>query len=424
MKLIHFKSDFFKNSLILIGGTIIAQLIPLILQLYLRRIYTPEDFGAFSIYFNLLSVFIIFCSLRYEAAVVLPKNDIESINVLSLSLFLTFCFGSIFLIFLIFFNKEFCQWVNFPIKYSLYLYLLPFSAVFFSSYQIINYWLIRKKLFKSSAINKVSRRFFEGLTQVGFGGIKSSGLFIGDFIGNLANVLSGILQINSKCKIRTDQISFRKMKFVANKYKDFPLYNLGPTLLSSVANIIPFLLINKFYSTDELGYIDLTKMVLSIPLAFISVTISQLLFQQVSENRNNQLSILSEIKKILLILVIISIFEIVIIQLWAPYLFGFVFGEKYSLSGEFSEILVFSFVFNFITSSFSSIFIALQKIKYYSVWQTFYFVLICSLWFFKHLSLINFLEVYVIIEVLMSLMFCILLGGIIFRYEKTIKQNF
>ena len=122
----------------------------------------------------------------------------------------------------------------------------------------------RKKLFKSSAINKVSRRFFEGLTQVGLGGIKSHGLFIGDFIGNFANVLSGLFQINRKSKIRIDQISVRKMKFVAHKFRDFPLFNLGPTLLSSIANIIPFILINyikdhqlenkensKFISPDE-----------------------------------------------------------------------------------------------------------------------------------------------------------------------------
>ena len=421
MKLIHFKSDFFKNSLILIGGTIVAQLIPLLLQLYLRRIYTPEDFGAFSIYFNLLSVFIIFCSLRYEAAVVLPKNDVESINVLSLSLLLTFSFGLLFLIFLFFFNNEFCEWVNFPHKYAIYLYLLPFSAVLFSAYQILNYWLVRNKLFKSSAINKVSRRFFEGITQVGLGRIKSSGLFIGDFIGNLANVLSGLFQINRKSKIRMNQISLRKMKFVALKYKDFPLYNLGPTLLSSIANILPFLLINKFYSTDELGYIDLTKMVLSIPLAFISVTISQVLFQQVSENRNNGKSIVGEIKKIGLILLAISILEIIIIQLWAPFLFGFVFGEKYSLSGDFSKILVYSFVFNFITSSFSSIFIALQKIKYYSIWQTIYFIVISCLWFFKQVSITHFLEVFVSFEVTMSVLFCLLLWSVIKQYEKSLK---
>ena len=417
MKLLFIKSNFFKNSLILIGGTVLAQLIPLILQLYLRRIYTPEDFGAFSLYFNLLSVFIIFCSLRYEAAVVLPKNDVESINVLSLSLLLTFSFGFFFLFFLILYNYQFCKWVNFPLKYSIYLYLLPFSAVFFSSYQIINYWLVRKKLFKSSAINKVSRRFFEGLTQVGLGGIKSHGLFIGDFIGNFANVLSGLFQINRKSKIRIDQISVRKMKFVAHKFRDFPLFNLGPTLLSSIANIIPFILINKFYSTEELGYIDLTKMVLSIPLAFISVTISQVLFQSVSENRNNNLSILGELKKILLVLVSISVIEIVIIQLWAPFLFGFIFGDRYTLSGEFSKILVFSFVFNFITSSFSSIFIALQKIKYYSVWQIFYFLAIASLWYFKSFKLIHFLKIFVSIEVVANLIFCFMLILIIRKYE-------
>jgi len=421
MKLIPLKSDFLKNSLILIGGTVLAQLIPLVLQLYLRRVYTPEDFGAFSVYFNLLSVFIIFCSLRYESAVVLPKNDIVSKNVLSLAILLTVFFGFLLFLFLLFFKHQFCEWVNFPTRYVNYLYLLPFSAMLFSVYQILNYWLVRNKLYKSSAINKVSRRFFEGLTQVLLSGFRSSGLFMGDLIGNLANVLSGIFQIKRNHKIAIKHISIRKMKFAAIRYKDFPLYNLGPTLLSSIANIVPFILINKFYSTEELGYIDLTKMVLSIPLAFVSVTISQVLFQQVSEHRNNNNTILVEIKKILNILVVISVLEIIIIQLWAPFLFGFVFGEKYSLSGEYSKILVFSFVFNFITSSFSSIFIALQKIKYYSIWQTSYFVLICMLWFFKQLTIRQFLDVFVCIEVFMSLIFCIVLRRIITRYEMAIK---
>jgi O-antigen/teichoic acid export membrane protein len=420
MKLIHFKSDFFKNSFILIGGTLIAQLIPLFLQLYLRRIYTPEDFGAFSVYFNLLGVFIIFCSLRYEAAVVLPKNDVHAINVLSLALFLTLSFGLLFLIFLFFFNTVFCKWVNFPIQYASYLYLLPFSAILFSTYQILNYWLVRNKQFKSSAINKVSRRFFEGITQVSFKSFRNSGLFLGDFIGNLANVISGIFQINRKSKIRLDQISLRKMRFVAIRYRDFPLFNLGPTLLSSIANILPYVLINKFYTTEELGYIDLAKMVLSIPLAFISVTISQVLFQQVSSNSNNQVSILGEIKKIFILILIISFIEILIIQLWSPLLFGFIFGSNYSVSGEYSKILVFSFVFNFITSSFSSIFIALNKIRNYSIWQTCYFVIICCLWFFKDISLNHFLQLYVGIEIIMSLIFCALLGVIINKYENNL----
>jgi O-antigen/teichoic acid export membrane protein len=424
MKLIHFKSDFFKNSFILIGGTLIAQLIPLVLQLYLRRIYTPEDFGAFAIYFNLLSVFIIFCSLRYEAAVVLPKNDVLSINVLSLSISLTFCFGILFFIFLLIFNDVFCRWVNFPIQYANYLYILPFSAILFSIYQILNYWLIRNKLFKSSAINKVSRRFFEGITQVGFSGVKNYGLFLGDFIGNLANVLSGIFQINRKSKIRIDQISFRKMQFAAVKFKEFPLYNLVPTLLSSIANIIPFVFINKFYSTEELGYIDLVKMVLSIPLAFISVTISQVLFQQVSANRNDAISIWKTIQKTAVLLISVGILEVIIIQIWAPELFSFIFGSKYFVSGEYAQILVFSFVFNFITSSFSSIFIALEKILYYSVWQSSYFIFTCSLWFFKKFRLTDFLKIYVSVEVLMGIIFCVMFCFVVHKYERTLISKF
>lgn len=192
-------SEFFNNTVVLIMGTVAAQAIPLLIHPLLRRIYSPEDFGAFAIYFNIISILIIVASLRYEAAIVLPKNDIESINVLALSIILGFIFCLILLITLLIFKNVFCELLNFPSKYSNYLYLLPFSTLCFSIYQSFNYWLIRKKAFKASSINKITRRSFEGLTQLGLGYKQLSfGLFIGDFIGNLANSISGALQIKKK----------------------------------------------------------------------------------------------------------------------------------------------------------------------------------------------------------------------------------
>lgn len=416
------RSELAKNTFTLITGTIIAQLIPLILHPILRRIYSPEDFGVFAVYLNIFGIIIIMATLRYEAAIMLPNNNIEAANILSLSFIINFILCSSIFILLLFFKDNFCNLINFPIEHSNYLYLLPFSAMFCSFYQSINFWLIRQKAFKSSSINKMSRRSVEGLLQLGIGYKKLSfGLVVGDFFGNLTNVISGIIQIK-KNSFNINYISKKKIFYVLKRYKKFPLYNFLPTLLSSAATFLPFIFINKLYSSEDVGYLDLSRLVLSIPLAFISVSISQVIFQQITFKRNNQQSIKKDLLNILYFILAIAIIEYILIQLFGPTLFAFVFGNKYNVSGEYSKILVYSYIMNFIISTYSSIFISFEKLKILSVWQISYFLIICSLLFFKNLALVKFLEVYVLIEIIMSIVYCVVVYYIIKKYETQISS--
>lgn len=422
MKQLFFKSEFTKNSFTLIIGTILAQAIPLILHPLLRRIYTPEDFGAMAVYLNIFSMITIVSALRYEATIVLPKNNNEAGNILSLTFILNIIFSTIIFLIILFFKNDIVQFINFPLKYSNYLYFLPFACSIFGIYQSINYWLIRQKAFKASTTNKIIRRGIEGAVQGVLGFFKvPGGLFIGDLSGNFANVIAGIRQI-FKNKYDVRLVSRKKIIYVFKKYIDYPKFNVLPTLLSSAATILPFLFINKMYSTEIVGYLDLSRLVLSIPLIFIASTISQVFFQQTTEKKHNSLSIKKDLMNIMYLLLAVICIEILIILFLGPQLFGFVFGERYTVSGSFSQILIFSFVLNFIGSTFSSIFITFEKIRLNSIWQIIYFCAICSLLFYTGLNIYNFLKIYVLIEVIMHLIYIAMILFIINGYEKKLKK--
>ena len=78
-------SEFFKNVATLISGTSIAQAFSVIIYIFLSRIYTEEDFGVFGLYMNILNITIIFSTAKYELAILLPKSEKESLNLLGLS---------------------------------------------------------------------------------------------------------------------------------------------------------------------------------------------------------------------------------------------------------------------------------------------------------------------------------------------------
>ncbi|MCC6385667.1 MAG: oligosaccharide flippase family protein [Bacteroidia bacterium] len=417
------KSEFSRNTLTLIAGTAIGQLIPVALQLFLRRIYTPEEFGALAVYLTLLGMITIVSALRYDSAIVLPEDDQTATNTFSLAVIFNLISFLLLLITMLFFRGWLAQLIGLPDKYEFYLFLLPFSCMAFGVYQAMNFWLIRKKAFKASAINKITRRASEGLVQVGSGisGIRS-GLVWGDLAGNVANVASGYIQM-LQCGFSRSLISFKAMKHAFWQFIEFPKYNALPTLLSSAATVLPYLFINKFYSTETVGYLDLTRLVLALPLVFISATVTQVFYQQITSRKAMHQSVLPEVRGILNILLLMIAVEMTIVLLFGPRLFGFVFGENYSLSGFFAQIMVFSFSLNCIASSFSSVFLTFRKIRLNSIWQIFYFIFICFLLLVTDYEIENFLYVYVSIEVVMYGIYCFIIYRLIRQYERSLKNE-
>jgi O-antigen/teichoic acid export membrane protein len=283
--------------------------------------------------------------------------------------------------------------------------------------------LIRKKKYLSVSFNKLVRRIFEGISQIGLGKLKnSSGLIFSDIIGQTANVVTVAFQ-TKRHGLDFSMISLSKLKFVIKKYADFPKYTLLPALMSSSSFLLPPLFLNKYFSAETAGYFDLAKLVLSIPLAFITTSFSSVLLQKISEKYNHNESIKKDLRPVLFIVLIIAVIEVITISIWGEELFSITFGKEWYYSGSISRIMVWSFATNFMVSTFSNIFVALRKIKIYSLWQLIYFTAIVCLIFVKHLPFISFLKIYVILETGCYILAGLLLASIIVRYEMKVHKG-
>jgi O-antigen/teichoic acid export membrane protein len=266
------------------------------------------------------------------------------------------------------------------------------------------------------------RRSSEGIAQISFAFSKLyNGLILSDIVGQVANVAIAIIQ-GLKNGLNFRLISVTKLKYVFRKYSEFPKYNLVPAFMSACSYLLPPIFINKFFSSEAAGYFDLSKLLLSIPLALVASSLSSVLLQKISDKYQKRESFIGEIKPIIFIVLTISIIEIIAIILFGDFIFTFIFGDAWSASGTISRIMVWSFAMNFIVSSFSSIFITMRRIKTYSVWQFFYFLAILSLLFFQHLNFTDFLKVYVAIEVVCFFIVACLMVLIVTRFELSVRS--
>jgi len=403
------QTEVIQSASVLVGGTLVAQAIPIALQPFLRRYFDPADFGYYSIYISIIGILMVISSLRYEQAIVLPKADSDSVKLVNISLSISLIFSIILVAIALLFHTSILKILSLPKDRRYILFLVPLGTFLFSIFQVYNYWLIRKKKFKSISVNKFSRRAVEGVSQSTFAITKySGGLVLGDVIGQLVNAVVSFYQ-SVKCGYRLQFVNPKDAGRLLREYAVFPKVNLLPALMSTICFMLPVVFINKYYSAEEAGYFDLSKLILSVPLALVASSFSSVVLNKTADCYRNKKPFIGEIKPLIWIVLAMSLLEVLIIVLWSESLFTVIFGDKWLVSGEISKLLVFPYALNFITSSFTSLFVALNKITWQSVWQVFYFLMISTLPFLSGLSFENFIFAYTTIEVVANSTMIVLL---------------
>ena len=88
--MVNFKIDFidsvfYKNILILLKGSVLAQLIPLIISPFITRLYSPKELGVLALFSSISVILGSVVNGRYEQALVLVKTENEAKHLTILS---------------------------------------------------------------------------------------------------------------------------------------------------------------------------------------------------------------------------------------------------------------------------------------------------------------------------------------------------
>ena len=404
------------------GGTFIAQLIPILLQPVLKRLFTVEAFGVFDIYFRSVGLLAIIFSLKYEKAIVLSRTRSESatiyIGVILLGI-ISFLITELVITLL---RVSGIEILNIPQSYSFIIYLIPLSALFYVinlSSQLMFLW---QKRFMASSSLKIFRRGTEGLIQTGAGfSGKSWGLVVGEMIGNFSGALTGILRLRKELLRNLPADLAKQVRKRARLYNEFPKYAFASNLLNTfVLSALTFQIFAKF-SVLEVGYAELTQRMLTVPSALIGVSLGQLILQRVSEAYNKSASILNLFKGFIIFGILIAIPFFITIYFWGPELFGWVFGARWEISGSYATILVSSSSLLLIISPLGQILIGLRKIKLNSIWEIGKFLIIVSLFVIDFENIGSYLKTYNLLLIFIYLSYLTIIVVNVQRYEKSIS---
>jgi len=222
-KIIH--SEFFKNVLALMGGTLIAQMISMASSPIVTRIFTPENFGLLALFATSVGIISRVGALCYERAIVLPNNNKDAISVFFLSVAILLFTTSIILTLVVCFNSDIADSLG-NTEFSFWLWFVPGGILLAGIVNIMSYWRSRDKEFKQIGYARINEAAVSALTKISLGlliGAYSGGLIIGMILGSLVSFLwlfcnPTIFQVSKHLR----EVSKTAIKNMAVTYKQFP----------------------------------------------------------------------------------------------------------------------------------------------------------------------------------------------------------
>ncbi len=358
------QSDFVRNVFTIFTGNVIAQAIPFLIEPIVARIYTPEDFAVLSVYLSVANLFSIIATGRYELAIVLPKEDKKSVNLISLSLIISLGISILSFVLILLCNNYICKILHNE-NVSSYLYMVPLSVLSVAWYQILNYWNTRKKRFKNVTYAKtLQSTTYSGLSiGLGYAGLIPSGLIISQISGQFLGTIPLLYSFIKNDKKKLEEINRQDIKSVAKEYKDFPKINTPHALCDVIKQSGEVFLLSYFYVKEKVGLHSRTLRLLFSPTAIIGSAIGQVFFQKASVCYQEKGDLQQLVKKVIKSLALIAIIPFTIVAFFGDELFAWFLGEAWRQAGEYGQILTPWIFFNFITNPISQIPLIVNKQK-------------------------------------------------------------
>ena len=346
-------------------GTVISQAVPILASFFLSRIYTPEDFGVFQVYFSISMVGTVFMTMRYEMAIMLPEKKEDARHVFVLSCLIAFAWSVIILLLVVLFRHPFAHLLKQP-SLANSLFVLPFTLLVIGVYQSLNYWSNRHKQYTRLSFSRVARSVNSSVMSIAFGFVsfmKSTGLIIGDSLGQASSTLFLGARVMRDESGLFRNVSKAKLKEVAHRYRQFPLFNVPSGLLEKLSGNLPALILIPFFGATMVGLFSMSQRMISVPGSVVARAFGDVFRQSATEqyilNKECKHLFLQTLKK----LTVLSIPAFIVLFFVVKPVFVFAFGEEWREAGTYAQILMPMFLLQFIVSPLSNMFLVAEQQK-------------------------------------------------------------
>ncbi|PUB15872.1 lipopolysaccharide biosynthesis protein [Paenisporosarcina sp. OV554] len=370
------KNPFIRSLSVLMAGTALTNLIIVLTTPLLTRLYTPEEFGVYSVFLSLLFTGTILVSLRYETAIPLPEDEDEAFHLLVLSIILAFIVSALLCI--LFFFIPISKLLNVP-ELETYMWMLSLSLLGIGIFQAFNSWALRDEQYMMISRAKMTMNSSQITSQLSLGLFQLGlpGLLIGEIIGRMTGSLDYFRLIKRTHKA-VSKISAKSLVKVLIGYKSYPIVSSWAALINSLGTQMPIFYLAAHFDAKTAGWFFLAQKILTIPEGLIGFSASQVYLSQAAQTARNSQEHFRQffwdtVKK----MIVIGLIIIGLVALCAPLAIKIVFGEQWIQAAEFIQILSVLYFMKIIINPISANFYVFNALGKQFISELIRFILIC-----------------------------------------------
>lgn len=329
------------------SGTALAQIIGFGLMPIISRLFTPADFGVFGSFNAVVGVIAAGVTLDYSQAIMLPKEKSDALHLLFIALISTVIITLLCALACLIAPASIMELIKAPNTWI--LALLVFAIAITGINISLQSWCVRVKAFKHTSASQVIRSLSSNGMQVGFGFLKTGpvGLIISGILADLfaSIILFRIFLFDLKQSVQ--QIKLSRIKELAREYRDFPMYSASQNVINALSSGLPVLLLTYYFGIVVAGAYAFGLRLLATPMGLVTRALRQVLFQKASETQHQGGSLISLYVKVTISLFALGILPTIILIIWSPEIFSFIFGVQWHTAGIYARWLILWMLFVF-----------------------------------------------------------------------------
>ncbi len=350
--MLRIKNRFLRDSGTLLTGSLIAQGFAFLAYLVLGRLFTPEDFGLYNIFYSYIEVLIILSTCKYELAIVIADNDDEAARLTRLTLRLNAIISILLLTVALILALTHTHLSSLPPQ--LYL-LIPPMVFFCGTTRVYTFLFNRYKQYSQIATSEVVTSLGGTVLKILFGLLNTSlqflhtlGMPLGTILGKVAGNIYYRIQIEKlKLKIedteqkiigRSREIS--TFNFQLSTYKNFPLYAMPKELVSSFSANLPFIWLSIHFDNALIGLFGLALTLTMRPVGILANAFEKVFFASYSERVRQCQPLWRDTLRFVGVLNAVVIPVVIVAFFYAEPLFTFLFGDKWVGTGYYVRCII------------------------------------------------------------------------------------
>lgn len=354
----HIDENLTKDVAKLASATTVAAAITILATPIITRIFSADDFGTAAIFISVSTIIGIVACLRYELAILLPRENSQAAAILVLCFVLSITIGVVTAGGLIAYH--FASGAK-PLPW-LY-WLLPLAVILNGFNAALIRWNSRKRCYGTNSIARVAEVSATSTLQVGAGLalLTSSGALVFGYLGGRTISLAVLFRQSLSELSSIRKASTGKLLEQFARYKNFPLVDSFSAFTNTASTHLPPLLLGLLFSPAAAGFYALGYRLIQLPMTTMGNAVAQVYFQRFTEfaeqDRRTRLTL-----EVIERLVILSLLPMTLLGLLGQEAFRILFGSQWAEAGIYAEILSIWGFFWLISSPLSVVFTALEQL--------------------------------------------------------------